>query len=269
LLKNNSREIFTRDRGFINKIVSSIPNIKVRIYTTQKEKNYPHLETVYVDKNKLKTIFIDNNVKFTGEETYIYSVHFHNYYQVIGKPNKEDLEKFLSENETYLLLDRVQDVRNLGAICRIARWAGVKTIFISQKGSAAINTGVLESSSGYLLDLNIVKVNLLNLVDKLKDFGIKIAVTVVKGGQDLGTFFQNENINDEIFPLALIMGNERYGVKKPLVEKSDFHLTIPLWGRVESLNLSVATGITLYEISKNKENQRKIKISKVKKEYFV
>ena len=264
MIKKTIKEIFTRDRGFIYKILSSIPDIKVRIYTTEKKKKYhPLLEIKTVSKDRLKSIFIDNNIKFSGKEDFVYSVFFENYYQVLGAIQTDELDDFWEKDGLYLILDRVQDIRNLGALCRIAYWAGIKNIFISQKGSGAINTGVLESSSGYLLKLNLIKVNLLDLLDIMDKKGIKTIATVINGGKSIIDYFDKVGKGDDFLPAALIVGNERYGVKQPLIEKASEKMTIPLWDRVESLNLSVATGIILYEIAKNREKQRKTKHKKV------
>ena len=152
---------------------------------------------------------------------------------------------------TVLILDRIQDTHNFGAICRTAVWTGVDMIAIPQKGNAPISEGCLKSSSGYLLEMKIISGKLKKIVEKLKETGFTIIGTVV-----------NSNISpDKISSLisskkvALLVGNERWGLSNYLKELADINVTIPLNKRVESLNVSVATAIILYELSKTKEKR--------------
>ncbi|NJO89058.1 MAG: 23S rRNA (guanosine(2251)-2'-O)-methyltransferase RlmB [Chloroflexia bacterium] len=146
-----------------------------------------------------------------------------------------------------LLLDQVSDVRNFGAIARTAECAGVHAIVIPEKGSAAINADAIKASAGALLKIPVCRTkNLIDTVKLLKDNGLKVAAATEKSTD-------NYNSVDYNYPLAVIMGAEDAGVSAQLLKIADYLIGIPLKGTIESLNVSVATGIILFEAVKQKE----------------
>ena len=140
-----------------------------------------------------------------------------------------------------LVLDHITDVRNFGAISRTAEVAGVHAILIPSKGSAAINEDAMKTSAGAL---NIVPVcrtdNLLASIKYLKDSGLKLVSATEKGS----IFYDEDNLN---LPLAIIMGSEDTGVSEGILKRSDSLLKIPQKGKIDSLNVSVAAGVMLFE----------------------
>lgn len=140
-----------------------------------------------------------------------------------------------------LVLDRVSDVGNFGAICRSAECAGVDAILIPIKGSAQINSYAVKSSAGAIFNIPICRTgHILSEVRQLQDSGLKIIACSEKGE---GTIYNT----DFSGPLAIIMGSEDDGIGDGLLEISNTHLNIPMAGATASLNVSVATGIILFE----------------------
>ncbi|MFT4545157.1 MAG: 23S rRNA (guanosine2251-2'-O)-methyltransferase [Polaribacter sp.] len=140
-----------------------------------------------------------------------------------------------------LVLDRVSDVGNFGAICRSAECAGVDAILIPIKGSAQINSYAVKSSAGAIFNIPICRTgHILSEVRQLQDSGLKIFACSEKGED---TIYKA----DFSGPLAIIMGSEDDGIGDGLLEISNTHLNIPMAGATASLNVSVATGIILFE----------------------
>lgn len=140
-----------------------------------------------------------------------------------------------------LILDRVSDVGNFGAICRSAECAGVDAILIPTKGSAQINSFAVKSSAGAIFNVPICRTNhFLSEVRELAESGLKLIAVSEKGEK---TIYES----DLSGPMAIIMGSEEDGIGDGLMELAHEHVNIPMVGSTGSLNVSVATGITLFE----------------------
>ncbi len=141
-----------------------------------------------------------------------------------------------------LVLDRIQDPQNFGAILRSASFFHVDGIVISKEQQAPLNETVIKSSAGGAYHLQIAREsNLHQVIMTLKEAGYWIATSAVKAPISISEM-------DSRVPLAVIIGNEGSGVKRILREKSDITFSIPTLGKIDSLNVSVATGIICYEI---------------------
>ena len=141
-----------------------------------------------------------------------------------------------------LLLDSIQDTHNLGAILRSAECAGVDGVIITTNQSAPINEIVEKISAGAVSHLRICKVNnLVRTIEELKKRGFWIVGTHISGEK-------NYNQLNYKMPVALVMGNEEKGIRKLVSENCDFLVKIPMRGKIDSLNVSVATGVLLFEI---------------------
>ncbi|RLD34813.1 MAG: 23S rRNA (guanosine(2251)-2'-O)-methyltransferase RlmB [Bacteroidetes bacterium] len=141
-----------------------------------------------------------------------------------------------------LILDGITDVRNLGAIARTAECVGVNALLLPMKGSAQINADAIKTSSGALLNLNVCRTEKLSdAVQYLKNSGLKIISATEKASQ---TYF-SADLNG---PVALIIGSEERGISTELIALSDIHVKIPVLGKVNSLNASVAGAVMMYEI---------------------
>lgn len=140
-----------------------------------------------------------------------------------------------------LILDRVTDVRNFGAICRTAECAGVDSIIIPSRGAAQINADAIKTSAGALHKIPICREpNLKNTISYLKESGLSIIACTEKTEQEYTQLDYSE-------PLAIIMGSEDEGISGEYLKLSDARAKLPLLGNIGSLNVSVACGVILYE----------------------
>jgi len=141
----------------------------------------------------------------------------------------------------FVILDGITDVRNIGGIARTAVCCGVQAIIIPDKGVGALNEEAMKSSAGALEKINICRVNsLMKAVDDLHMNGIKVFASEMTATKTLHEMNFKE-------PSAVIMGSEERGVFPGLIKICDEKFKIPMAGDFESLNVSVATGIILYE----------------------
>lgn len=147
-----------------------------------------------------------------------------------------------------LLLDQIQDPHNLGAILRTAHCAGVDAVLLPERGGALINATVLKTSAGAAEYLPIYLItNLARSIEELKEKSIW--VYGAEGGEVRA-------YDDEKYPpkTAIVVGSEGKGLRHLIKEKCDLLISIPLLGRINSLNVSVATGILLYEVLRQRKN---------------
>tara|TARA_B100000900_G_scaffold171307_1_gene145584 strand:- start:226 stop:966 length:741 start_codon:yes stop_codon:yes gene_type:complete len=147
-----------------------------------------------------------------------------------------------------LVLDRITDVRNFGAITRTADCSNVDCIIIPEQNSAAINSDAMKTSSGALSNVKICRVwNLKMTLQMLKDSGIQIISCTEKTNNEI------YNINYQI-PTAVILGSEENGISNEYLKLSNEKVKVPILGNIESLNVSVACGVILYEIVRQRLN---------------
>lgn len=145
-----------------------------------------------------------------------------------------------------LILDRITDVRNFGAIVRTAECAGVDAIIIPLKNSAKINSLAIKTSAGALYSVPVCRVlNLKNAIKTLRNKNIQIISAVEK------TTHVFTAVNFQL-PTAVIIGAEDTGISEQLLKYSDTSVKIPMKGNIKSLNVSVATAIILYEAVKQR-----------------
>ena len=146
------------------------------------------------------------------------------------------------EDPFLLILDKITDVRNFGAILRTASCTGVHAVVIPVKGSALLNSDTVKSSAGAIYTLPICRSeNLKDSIEYLKNSGLKILAATEKGEE----VYFNEKLTG---PVALIMGSEGEGISPEYLKRSDLLVRIPMTGTIDSLNVSVAAGVLLYEI---------------------
>jgi len=146
----------------------------------------------------------------------------------------------------FMFLDQITDVRNFGAIVRSAECAGVHAIIIPEKGSSQIGADAVKTSAGALHFVPICKVkNPINTLIKLRENGIKIFAATEKANSD---YFNH----DYTIPCVIVMGSEDQGISDEVIRIADELIKIPVQGRIESLNVSVASGIILFEVVKQR-----------------
>jgi 23S rRNA (guanosine2251-2'-O)-methyltransferase len=146
-----------------------------------------------------------------------------------------------------LVLDGVQDPHNLGACLRTAEAAGADLVVICKDHSAGITPVVRRAASGAAETLSVIQAtNLARVLRTLKKRGIWLAGTSDAASESLYA-------TDLTGPLALVMGSEGSGLRRLTSELCDYLINIPMAGQVESLNVSVATGVCLYEINRQRQ----------------
>lgn len=141
----------------------------------------------------------------------------------------------------FLMLDGITDVRNIGAIARTAHCTGVHGIIIPDKGVAALGEDAMKASAGALNHVHVIRVNSLpKAADTLKLNGIAVLGSVMQQSEPVYTL-------DLTSPTAIVMGSEDKGIQPALLKSCDGLFHIPMAGNFESLNVSVAAGMILYE----------------------
>lgn len=148
----------------------------------------------------------------------------------------------LGELPLVVLLDGIEDPHNLGAILRSCEGAGVDGVFIPEHRAVGLNETVAKTSAGAVEYVRVARVtNLIPLIGELKDRGLW--VVGVEGGAE--TSYSDFDLKA---PLALVLGSEGKGIRRLVREKCDAVVSIPMRGRVNSLNVSVAAGVVLFEV---------------------
>lgn len=155
------------------------------------------------------------------------------------------------EDPLILMLDRITDVRNFGAICRTAECTGVHAVVIPTRGSAPVNYDALKTSAGALSHIPVCREEKLKeTILFLKNSGLKIVACTEKTDQLLFDA-------DLSGPGCLIMGSEEDGVSPAYLEMCDFSVKLPMKGKIGSLNVSVAAGALLYEVTRQRSASSK------------
>lgn len=176
-----------------------------------------------------------------GVFAFISPIDFHNIEDVVPSLYEQ------GKNPLILVLDRITDVRNFGAIARTAECAGVDAIIIPEQNAAAINADAIKTSAGALHKITVCRTwNLKLAIQFMKESGIQM-VGCTEKTQDM--MYKP----DYTPPTAIIMGSEEDGVSPEFLKMCDARAKIPLAGKIGSLNVSVATGIILYEAIRQRE----------------
>ena len=220
LLVNNNKKIekIILQEGFSDKdILSLIENRKINVITKQKRE-------------------IDHLISGVHQGILLY----------IPDYQYSNIETAYND-EVVVILDHLEDPHNLGAIIRTCEAAGIKSIILPKDRQVQINATVMKTSVGTLDNMNIISVtNLVNTINKLKDNGFWIVGTALDNSVDFKTI-------DYSGKIALVIGNEGSGISNIVSQNCDFLAKIPMYGKTNSLNASVAAGIMIYEIIRNRK----------------
>jgi 23S rRNA (guanosine2251-2'-O)-methyltransferase len=170
----------------------------------------------------------------------------------IAKIQYQDLQQIISfvvdkgEVPLFIILDGVTDIRNIGAIARSAYCFGVNAIIIPDKGVGALNEDAILTSAGALEHIAVCRVgSLIKAVDDLHLNGIKVFASEMTAEKNISNIEFSE-------PAAIVMGGEEKGIYPALMKVCDEKFRIPMTGNFESLNVSVATGVILYEVMRQR-----------------
>lgn len=191
----------------------------------------------FVPPEKLKRVSDKNH---QGVIAYLTEITYYNAEELLTKVFEKGRIPLV------LVLDRITDVRNFGAIARGAECAGVDFIIIPSRGAAQINGDAIKTSAGALHRMKVCREdNLKTTIENLKESGLQIVACHEK---------TDKLIYDVDFtkPTALIMGSEENGISNEYLKRSDEQVKIPMVGKIASLNVSVATGIVLFEAVKQR-----------------
>jgi len=226
------REGKALDRIYINNKINNDSLKEIKSLASQN--NVP---INYVPAEKLNSFNIDSHEGFIA---LISKLHYQELQQVISWV----IEK--GEVPLFLILDGITDIRNIGGIARTAFCTGVQAIIIPDKGVGALNEDAILTSAGALEKIAVCRVNsLMKTVDELHLNGIKVMASEMTAEKKIFDMDFKE-------PLAIIMGSEEKGIYPALMKVCDEKFKIPMAGDFESLNVSVATGMILYEVMKQR-----------------
>ena len=228
-------------RSVIEAINSSKDSDKVFIQTGLKGKLIGQLESLirkkninfsFVPKQKLDRLSKKNHQGVIARIAPIKFYTIDSFSTIIEK----------SKNPFILILDQINDVRNFGAIIRTAEISGVDGIIIQNSSSAPVNSDTIKTSAGAIFNIPICKVNhIKDAIYHLQSLNISIISASEKSVKNI----YDVNLKG---PIAIIMGSEQKGINKSVIKLSDESVKLPMYGKIESLNVSVACGIFLYEV---------------------
>lgn len=152
-----------------------------------------------------------------------------------------------TEKPILVLLDKIEDPQNIGAIARSVECAGANGLILTTKNTAPITSSAIKTSAGAILQLPITKItSVQQTIETLKRKNFWII-----GTSDKAERLYTERIYDA--PIVIVFGNEGKGLSNAVLKNCDFLVKIPMYGRIESLNVSVAAGIVLFEIRRQRE----------------
>lgn len=236
--RNPVIEAIKSDRVIDKIMISGKEGSIKKIIGMAKEKN---IIIQNVDKNKLDEI--SNSHSHQGVIAMVSEYEYTELEDVI----KNIKEK--SEDAFIIILDEITDPHNFGSIIRTADAVGAHAVIIPKRRSVGITPVVAKASAGAVEYVPVCKVtNIVNTIKKLKEEGLWIAAADMDG-----QVFYEQNLKG---PLGLVIGSEGFGISRLVKENCDFTIKMPMIGNVTSLNASVAGGILLYEIFRQRNNER-------------
>lgn len=178
-----------------------------------------------------------------GVIAYLSPITYQNVDEIVIRCFEQGKDPFI------LILDHITDVRNMGAIARTAECAGVDAIVVPARGGARIGGDAVKTSAGALMSIPVHRSpNLTETAKKMQDYGLKLVASTEKTDQKYTEV-------DYKGPLCIIMGSEEKGISTQLLKITDHSAALPIFGNIESLNVSVATGIMLYEALRQRVNK--------------
>ncbi len=228
--KNPIKDLFKINPSQIKKIWI----IKKRHQSFSKELEKAGFNLLNFNDFNFKKNNFKGNENFQGILAEIKDPKIYNLPDLINKNNKNEKQKLI-------ILDKVEDPQNFGAILRNSAAFDISGVIYSKNGSAKLNSTVMKSSSGNWINVDLCEVNSIsNSINYLKENGYWIVSTSSKSTIEL------EELKEFDKPIVLIFGNEGKGVRRSIQEKSDFLLNIKINPKVESLNVASSTAIILH-----------------------
>ena len=187
----------------------------------------------YVKKERLDQM--SETGKHQGVIAYVAAYDYATVDDILERAREKDEQPFI------IVLDNIEDPHNLGAIIRTANLAGAHGVIISKHRAAGLTATVAKASAGAINYTPVAKVtNIAKTIEKLKDQGLWFVCADMGGTRMYDLDLKG--------PIGLVIGNEGEGVSRLVKEKCDFIASVPMFGDIDSLNASVATGVLAYEI---------------------
>ena len=187
----------------------------------------------YVKKERLDQM--SETGKHQGVIAYVAAYDYATVDDILERAREKDEQPFI------IVLDNIEDPHNLGAIIRTANLAGAHGVIISKHRAAGLTATVAKASAGTINYTPVAKVtNIAKTIEKLKDEGLWFVCADMGGTRMYDLDLKG--------PIGLVIGNEGEGVSRLVKEKCDFIASVPMFGDIDSLNASVATGVLAYEI---------------------
>lgn len=243
--KNPVMEAINSDKT-INKIYIQSKNKELnKIYELAKQKK---IVVVEAEKSKLDRMITTENETLKNSQGVVANITDYKYYEV-----EDILEYADSKNEKpfVLILDKIEDPHNLGAIIRTAECMGVHGIIIQKRNACQVTDTVEKVSAGACSYVRIARVtNITETIKKLKENGMWIYGL----DMDSDSTIYNTNFDGAI---GIVVGNEGKGISRLVRDNCDVIVSIPMYGKINSLNASVSAAISVYEISKQKNLEKK------------
>lgn len=235
-------------RAVIEAINSNEPIDKVFIQRGLKGDLFKELEGI-LRKNKITTSYVPveklNRLTKSNHQGVVASISPISFYEL------EDLVESVVETNKlalFLLLDQLSDVRNFGAIIRTAECTGVDGIIIQKKGAAPVTADTIKTSAGAAFKVPIAKVDhIKDAVFYLQASGIQVIAATEKTKNTIYDISFNQ-------PIAIIVGAEDKGISPSILKAADLTAKLPLLGEIESLNVSVACAVFLYEAVRQRKD---------------
>ena len=223
-------------------------NVAKEVIDSNKEIKRAYLTKNFDEKNIVKYLE-DNNISIK----YMDKREMDNKYKGNNQGIVLEIEDYkykkledINNSKFIVMLDHLEDPHNLGAIIRTCEAAGVDAIIIPKRRSVEINSTVMKVSAGALNNIDIVEVNsLAQTIDILKKYGYWIYGTDMEDSVNYTDLVYDEKT-------CLIIGAEGNGISRLVKDKCDFIIKIPMFGKINSLNASVAAGIVIYEVVRQK-----------------
>ncbi len=239
--KNPVKELLSGEHT-IEKIVIANGTNDVEVRTLQQKARDKGIKVEFADRRAL------DKLSETGHHQGIIAIYSDFKYADLKSVIASEKNK--GKDLLFVILDEVLDPHNLGSVIRVAECAGASAVVIPNRRSATVNETVVRTSAGATAYMPVVKVSNLNqTIEELK----KQNVWVFAADMD-GQPMTKTNLKGDI---ALVVGGEGTGVKKLTKELCDGVISIPMFGKVNSLNASVSAGIVLYEAVRQRESQWK------------
>ncbi|MEO8112271.1 MAG: 23S rRNA (guanosine(2251)-2'-O)-methyltransferase RlmB [Ginsengibacter sp.] len=256
-MRQNNKPFVQQHRPKKNLLISGIPSVIEAMNAGQQLERIYLLSTINSpEADELRDVAEKSGTpvnKVPFEKLRSFNIENHKGCIAIkSKVHYQELQDVISvvvengETPLFLLLDGITDIRNIGALARTAYCCGVHAIVIPEKGVGALNEDAITTSAGALEHISVCRTKSLhNAIDELHLNGIKVFASEMKS---------EENIFDLNFkePSAIILGSEDKGIHPSLYKLCDHKFMIPMKNNFESLNVSVAAGMILYEILKQR-----------------